>query len=163
MEPTTPPETTSQPARHRGRFSTPLLVGAIAGAILATAFVVSIVRHRGSPSAPWFALGGPPSPSAGRGAEGQPSVVSPIGTIPHGNLTLHWEFVPGIEEYEAVVYDTLAHVLWRSGKLKGNSVDVPESAMKNIVPGPTHFWRVVGYRPDGTEVPSPTVHFVLAP
>ena len=158
-----PPETAPQPSRRSGRLSTPLLVGAIAGAIVVTAFVVSIARHRGPSSAPWFAAGGSSAPAAGRGAEGQPSIVSPIGTIPHGNLTLHWEPVPGIEEYEAVVYDTLANVLWRSGKLKGRSVDLPDSAMKSIVPGPTHFWRVIGYRPDGTEVPSPTVPIVLSP
>lgn len=145
-----------------GRFSTPVFVGLIAGGLLLVAFAVAVLRKGDRPLLPQL-TGGAQVPSLGQGAKGAPSAVSPIGTIPHGPLVLHWTKVPGIDNYQVFVYDNRIKVLWSSAKLQADSVEVPESARNLIVPGPTHFWRVVGYGKDGLEETSPTVQFVVAP
>jgi hypothetical protein len=135
----------------------------IAGGILSIAFAVAILRRGGAPAAIRPAQGADAIPARGRGGPGEPSILSPIGPTPHGKLVLRWTQVSGIDQYEASVYDMMSQKLWSSGRFHGDSIEVPQKAMKYIQPGPVHFWRVVGYRPDGTEAVSPTVQFMLTP
>jgi hypothetical protein len=136
-----------------------VLVGLIAGALIIISFAVAIVRtggHRekGSPT-----LAGEQPP--GRGS-GELKLLSPVGTVPHGSLELHWTAGSGVEEYEAIILDNRALPVWRSERTRELSVTVPERGMKYIKPGPTYFWRVIGYRSDGTEVESHSSRFVIA-
>jgi hypothetical protein len=151
-----------EPLPASGRFATPIFVGLVAGGILLTAFAVAVLR-KGDRSLLPHLSGAAPVPSLGKGEEGAPSITSPLGTVPHGPLTLRWIKVPGIEDYEAYIYDNRFQVVWRSGKVEADLVDVPERILKQIRQGPTYFWRVVGYHGNGIEESSPTVQFVIAP
>jgi len=141
--------------------STPVLVGALAGGILLIAFVAAIVRKGGPSLIPHLGSEAPIA-QMGKGEPGAPSVISPFGAVPHGALTLQWTKVEGLEDYEAFIYDNRIQVLWRSGRLRAQSAEVPENVRESIVPGAAHFWRVVGYHADGSEETSPTVQFAIA-
>lgn len=141
------------------RLKTPALVGIIAGAIILTAFLVAILR---------------PDSQGGAGPEGgdlsvpeyaqgdRPVTVSPAGRIPGGTLSLQWQKVAGIEEYEAIVLDNRGQLIWRSERIRDHRVELPENRMKYLVPGPAFFWYVIGHAPDGTQVESDTASFVIS-
>jgi len=154
----TPPEG----KREGGRFSNALLVGGLAGGLLAVVFVVAIVRKGEGSTLP--RLGGAVSiPQVGKGVEGTPSIISPVGSIPHGAMSLQWTRVRGLDTYEALIYDNQGQILWRSGKIQSDHVDVPPSALDIIVPRASHFWRVIAYEADGSEDSSPSVQFIVSP
>ncbi len=166
MEPHSPssgdPETrdgSGAAPKPRQLISTPVLVGLIAGALIIVSFAVAIVRTGGRGEEGSLTLGGEPRPG---GRSEELKLLSPIGTVPHGTLELHWTPASGVEEYEAIILDNRALPVWRSGRTRATSVTVPERGMRHIIPGPTYFWRVNGYRPDGTEVESGSERFVIA-
>jgi hypothetical protein len=142
-----------------GRFSTPIFVGIAAGAILLVAFAVAILRQGDRPERPH--LGAAPGPAA-PGDGSAPSIVSPFGAIPHGALTLRWKKARDIEEYQAFILDNQTRIIWRSERVRADSVEVPDSGRDLLVPGPAFFWRVVGFASDGHEEPSSTVQFSVA-
>ena len=145
-----------------GRFATPIFVGLLAGGILLAAFVVAVVR-KGERSLLPRLTGTAPAPALGKGGKGAPSILSPLGTIPHGSLTLRWIKVAGIDDYEAYIYDNSIQIIWRSGKVQTDTIEVPAPFRDRLVPGPTYFWWVVGYHDGDLEESSPTAQFVLAP
>ena len=156
------PGGTPAPAPSRGpRISTPVLVGLIAGALVIVSFAVAIMRTAGGggETAPTFA-GGEPAPRSGSD-EGL-RLLSPVGTVPHGTLELHWTPLPGATGYEAAIIDNRAIPVWRSDRIQETSVTVPEAGMKRITSGPVFFWSVTGYLEDGTEVVSGSSRFVVA-
>lgn len=160
-EPTTP--TPAGPSGARVRWMSPFLVGAILGVLVILALAAALARRWSGSAARPASLSGQALPMVGRGAEGQPSVLSPVGTIPHGSLVFHWEPVSGIEEYEVVVYDPQGAVQWRSGKLRTDSVDASSIASRRLMMRARYFWRVIGYGKDGQETPSRLVQFIINP
>ena len=150
------------PTRRSSR--TPLLVGLTAFGILAVAFVAAILRSGGE-SARFAATPGPPSSAV----EPPPAVpgegiqlVSPIGRVPHGTVTMYWNPEEEFTDYEVTILDNQARLLWRSRPVKTTSVTVPGRAAKAIAPGATHFWLVTGHRKDGTESTTSSVPFILS-
>ena len=141
----------------------PILIGTIAGVILAVAFGIAILRRGGDNTSAPATLGGAGPLGVGQGETGEPSILAPIGRVPHGALTLHWQTIKGFEEYEAQIYDSSGSLLWRSGRVRGESMNLPETAIKQLAPGPTHFWKVVAYGSGGREAASPAVPLVFTP
>jgi len=135
----------------------------MAGAIFLIAFTVAILRRGDHPILPVLDLGSPRIPALGRGGEGAPSILAPIRTIPRGRIILHWVPVPALQEYEALIYNNSIRLLWRSGRIRGDNVEVPPATILDMVPGTTHFWKVVGYGSNGEEEASPTVPITIAP
>lgn len=164
------PPASGAPAAASSRVPSPLLVGGIIGAVFVVAFTVALLR-RGPASAGAAAPAAAPAGGAGTSAimgppparEGEPAVISPAGSVPHGTLILTWRPVAGVEEYEAVIYDNLGGFLWTSGRLRGDSVEIPRPGEIGVTPGPTYFWRVIGRKPDGSEVRSASAQFSLRP
>lgn len=152
-------EAPSAPPQRKGP-GTLVLVGTIAGGILLVAFAAALFRG-GSPFTGGLSGGRGTSPL--RSYPGSARLVSPAGSIPRGEIVLHWEPAEGIQEYEAILLDNQGTQLWRSGRVSGDRVAVPESSARYVVPGAAHFWTVIGYRPDGTEVPSTSAQFTVAP
>jgi hypothetical protein len=145
-----------------GRFATPIFVGLLAGGILLAVFVVAVLRSGDRSLLPRL-TGTAQAPALGKGEKGAPSIISPLGTVPHGSLALRWIKAAGIDDYEAYIYDNRIQIIWRSGKVRTDTIEVPAPVRDQIVPGPTYFWRVVGYHDGDQEDSSPTVQFVLAP
>lgn len=140
-----------------------LYVGLTALGIILLAMGVAVLRKGEAAPAPLVKGGVALSPSIGKGESGSPSAISPLGTVPHGALTLHWSRVDGVDEYQAYILDNQFRTIYRSEKVRGDSLEVPESIVKVIDAGASHFWRVAGTRADGTEATSPSVQFMIAP
>lgn len=168
-EPATPPSEKSPPtgAAPAGLLSrTPVLVGLLAGAILAVVFVVAILRESapepavepgGARAAPRRAAA-PHAPVTDHGIQ----LVSPIGSVPHGKITLHWKPLEEFEQFEVTVLDNRARLIWKSRPTTETSATVPSRNAEYVVPGATYFWKVTGTRPDGGVVDTSSVAFILS-
>lgn len=153
-----------EPPAPRRRITTPVLVGAMAGALLLLAFGVAILRQGGRARGSTGSL----NPGAGLvvtrpSPQGAPIPVSPMGSVPHASVSFHWQPGADLKEYRAVLYDNLAQEIWRSDPTTEDSVQLPSGVFAGLSSGPTYFWKVIGYREDGTEVPSNGAQFRLAP
>ncbi len=144
-------EPRDEPQSERS-FSTPKMVGLMAGGILAVAFLVAIVRGGGaagdSASAP---AGGPESPGPARETgplgPGELRLLAPLDAVPREGLTFRWEGGPDNAEYQVTIYDPTMKKLWSSARTAEKSVVPPESIVAYLRNGALYQWSVTGFRP----------------
>jgi len=141
----------------------------MAGAILAVVFLVAILRGGGGPEPVGAAAPGERGAGSKRASEPHKPVtvqgiqlISPIGKVPHGKITMHWNPLEEFKEFEVTVLDNRARLIWKSRATTETSVTVPSRNAEYIVPGATYLWTVTGRREDGTEVDTSSVAFVIS-
>jgi hypothetical protein len=150
-----------RPPERKAPLKTPVVVGLIAGAMLATAFVVAIVRRADPSLKPSLAEGTPAHPAMEVAGESI-TLLSPAGNTPKGDLRLYWKSSEEFKEYEAVILDTRTRILWRSRKGPETEAKVSNRGLKYLVPGVTHLWYVIGTREDGSTLQTSSSIFIIS-
>ncbi len=143
-------------ARSDSSFSTPKMVGLMAGGILAVVFLAAIVRGIGTGEP---AAGGASSPSAG-GAPvaagplepGKILLLGPKDAVPREGLTFRWQGGVGFTEYQVTIYDPTMKRIWSSERITGESLVPPGEIMEFLQTGSIYQWSVAAFRP-GEDVP----------
>ncbi len=152
---------TPDESRSDSSFSTPKMVGLMAGGILAVVFLAAIVRGIGSGEpAPGGASSPPPggAPVATEPLEpGEIRLLSPKDAVPREGLIFRWQGGEGLTEYQVTIYDPMMKRIWSSERVTAESLVPPEEIMAFLQTGSIYQWSVAGFRP-GEETPRTHSH-----
>lgn len=137
-------ENTTDP-RPESSFSTPKLVGLMAGGILALVFLAAIVRGIGSGEPALPEAGQAPAGESGPPPPGDVRLVSPGDAVEREGLTFQWEGSEGLTGYEVTIYDPTMKRIWTSARVAGQSLEPPPEIVDLLNPGSIYQWGVTGF------------------
>jgi len=86
------------------------------------------------------------------GAEKGIFLISPLKAgVTRDGLEFKWQGLAGRDGYTVEVFDSSLKLVWRSGRVSGTEIRLPDEASRQIVPGAPHYWMVTASadgRPD---------------
>jgi len=96
-----------------------------------------------------------------RGGSGAGIVLTSPGTggTPRDGLVFKWQGLAGAEAYIVEVFDSSLRLVWRSGRLAGTEVRLPDEAARRLVPGGAYYWSVKTAGPGAPPVASKLAEF----
>lgn len=90
-------------------------------------------------------------------------LLSPLKKAPAGNvLVFKWRGVTGADGYAVEIFDKSFRSLWKSGRLTGDEVRLPDDVRGRLAAGETYYWTVRTTSAGGTEIKSSLAEFSLA-
>ncbi len=90
-------------------------------------------------------------------------LVSPLKKAPAGNvLEFKWRGADEADGYTVELFDKSFRSLWRSGRVTGDEIRLPDDVRGRLTPGETYYWTVRTAVAGGAEIKSSLAEFSLA-
>ncbi len=81
--------------------------------------------------------------------------------VPRSNLVFRWRPLPNTEYYVLEIFDEALAPVWESGKIAANQAAPPREISGKLAAGRTYSWLVTAHLPNGDQIHSSLVGFVL--